>query len=242
MQGRRTEDFLAELARAYYEQALTQEQVATQFGISRSQVSRYLQQARDLEIVQVRIVAPESRDRDAEAKDLDRFPHLREVVTAAFSTSPMTLRRAVARTAARLVERFVNPGSTVCFGAGRTLAELVDLLARRPLGNVAVVQAMGNAGHEGLKIDYNAIAQHAAAAFDGRAYQINARELGCPWSSVRHYASLAFAPKREAVQDTAGRGRLRSLVSDPMHLQDLVAVVVDHLDGDPAARRAREGA
>jgi hypothetical protein len=33
-----------------------------------------------------------------------------------------------------------------------------------------------------------------------------------------------------------------SLVSDPIHLQDLVAVVVDQLDGDPATVGAREGA
>jgi hypothetical protein len=33
-----------------------------------------------------------------------------------------------------------------------------------------------------------------------------------------------------------------SLVSGPIHLQDLVAAVVDQLDGDPAAVGAREGA
>jgi hypothetical protein len=33
-----------------------------------------------------------------------------------------------------------------------------------------------------------------------------------------------------------------SLVSDPIHLQDLVAVVVDQLDGDLATVGAREGA
>jgi len=175
VQERRAEDFLAEVARAYYEQDLTQEQVAAQFGVSRSQVSRYLREARELHIVQIRIVPPESRDREAEAELRALFPHLREVlVPAAFSTAPTTVRRTVARAAARLVERVVRPGSTVCFGAGQTLAETVELLGHRPLGNVTVAQAMGNAGHEGLRIDYDAIARRAAAAFDGRAFQMNA--------------------------------------------------------------------
>ena len=81
MQERRAEDFLAEVARAYYEQDLTQEQVAAQFGVSRSQVSRYLREARELHIVQIRIVPPESRDREAEAELRALFPHLRGAET-----------------------------------------------------------------------------------------------------------------------------------------------------------------
>lgn len=180
-QRRRSTDFLAELARAYYELSQTQEQVAAQFGISRSQVSRYLTDARDAGIVQIRIVAPDSRERSLEAALRDRHPHLREVVVAsAFGSDPVTLRQSVARATARLVERLVKPGMTIGMGAGRTLAATVDLLARRPIQNVTVAQAMGNAGHEGLDIDYLAVAQRTAAAFDGRALQINAPAIVGP--------------------------------------------------------------
>jgi len=68
----------------------------------------------------------------------------------------------------------VKPGATVCFGAGRTLAEMVGLLEPGRIGGVTIAQAMGNAGHEGLDIDYNAIAGAAATAFAGRSVQINA--------------------------------------------------------------------
>jgi len=62
----------------------------------------------------------------------------------------------------------------VSVGAGRTLAQLVSSLPRRKQEGVVVVQAMGNVGHEGHEIDYNAIAHGVAAAFGGRAFQINA--------------------------------------------------------------------
>lgn len=175
MHSRRSEDFLAEMARAYYESNLTQEQVAAQFGISRSQVSRYLTEARDSGVVQIRIVAPHSREDAVEMSLRARFPHLRDVVVAsAFSSSEGTIRPTVARATARLMDRLVKPGMTIAMGAGRTLAATVDLLVRRPIQNVTVVQAMGNAGHEGLDIDYHAVAQRTAATFDGRALQINA--------------------------------------------------------------------
>lgn len=175
MQRRRSDDFLAELARAYYELNQTQEDVALQFGISRSQVSRYLAEARDAGIVQIRIVAPAARAEDLERALRSRYPHLREVVVAsAFAADPQTIRQTVARATARLVGRLVRPGMTIGTGAGRTLAATVELLARRPIHNITIAQTMGNAGHDGLDIDYLAVAQRTAAAFDGRALQINA--------------------------------------------------------------------
>jgi len=175
VQESRSDDLVAEIARAYYERDLTQQRVAEQFGISRSQISRYLQEARDRDIVQIRIVAPETRDSDAEVRLRAWFPHLREAVVAAvFSDHELVARRSVARAAARLLDGLVKPGATVCFGAGRTLAEMVGLLEPGRIRGVTVAQAMGNAGHEGLEIDYNAIAGAAAAAFAGRSVQINA--------------------------------------------------------------------
>ena len=185
VQDSRSDDLLAEIARAYYERDLTQQRVAEQFGISRSQISRYLQEARDRDIVQIRIVAPDTRDTDAETRLRRWFPHLRDVVVAAvFSDHDLVARRAVARAAAQMLGGLVKPGSKVCFGAGRTLAETVDLLEPARIGGVTVVQGMGNAGHEGLEIDYNAIAGAAAAAFAGRSVQINAPAILGPGASA----------------------------------------------------------
>ncbi len=170
-----SDDFLADVARAYYERHLTQEEVAVQFGVSRSQVSRYLQEAHARDIVQIRIVPAGARDNASEVALREAFPHLAEVVVArVFGDGPETVRWTVARAAARLLDRTVSSTMTVCFGAGRTLANTVELLSPDRVSNVTVAQAMGNAGHEGLAIDYNAIASVAAAAFGGRAYQINA--------------------------------------------------------------------
>ncbi len=166
---------LAEVARAYYEQELNQEEIAKEFGVSRSQISRYLSDARERGVVQIRVVAPDARNRALEGALKKRFGHLQQVlVVSVFTDRDTAIRMAVARAAARLVEQVVTSNSVVCFGAGRTLARLVQLLSPVDLSNVSVVQAMGNAGHQGLEIDYNAISQAAAAAFGGRAYQINA--------------------------------------------------------------------
>jgi DNA-binding transcriptional regulator LsrR (DeoR family) len=166
---------LAELARAYYEQDLTQAQIAKLHDISRSQVSRYLRAARDEGIVQIRIIA--TGDREAELEDALRaaFPDLAGAAVARiFAPGASLVRRSVARTAAALLERLVRPGQTVCLGAGRTMALVAASLTRRPLRGVIVVPATGNAGHAAHESDYNAVTNAVASAWGALAYGINA--------------------------------------------------------------------
>ncbi|MFY9429565.1 MAG: helix-turn-helix domain-containing protein, partial [bacterium] len=49
---------LLQIARLYYEKGETQQEIATKLNISRPQVSRYLQQAREMGVVQINIVDP----------------------------------------------------------------------------------------------------------------------------------------------------------------------------------------
>ncbi len=214
---------LVEIAHAYYEQNLTQQAVATLFGISRSQISRYLQEARDRDIVQIRVIRPGARVESLEAEVRRRFPHLREVIVASvFSNDTALRRRAVARETAKLLERVVRPNTTLCFGAGRTLAQTVSMLRPRRTTGVTVVQALGNAGHDGLLIDYNAVARAAAAAFGGRAVQINAPAIigrgmrAADLEAVNPQIRDAVAIARSANLFVVGLG---SMSSDEIYVQ-----------------------
>jgi hypothetical protein len=55
-------------------------------------------------------------------------------------------------------------------------------------------------------------------------------------------AGTEAAPQAPEAATQAPAAAPASLVSDPIHLQDLVAVVVDQVDGDPATVGARERA
>lgn len=167
--------FLAEIARAYYEQDLTQAEIGALHGLSRSQVSRYLRAAREEGIVQIRIVPRHDHDPAAAEALRAAFPQLQEVVVAkVFNPSPPTVRRAVALAAARLFDRLIRPGMTVCVGAGRTMALAADHLSARRLAGLVVVPATGNAGHAALDTDYSAVSAVVAERLGGVAHRINA--------------------------------------------------------------------
>ncbi len=223
VQAEQGEALLVEIAQAYYERNLTQQEIAVLFGISRSQISRYLQEARDRDIVQTRVVKPGARVVPLEAELSHRFPWLRDVIVASvFSDDIARRRRAVAREVAKLLERVVRPNTTLCFGAGRTLADTVGMLRPRRMSGVTVVQALGNAGHEGLLIDYNSVASTAAASFGGRAVQINAPAIlgrgmrAADLEAINPQIRDAIAIARSADVFVVGLG---SMSSDEIYVQ-----------------------
>jgi deoxyribonucleoside regulator len=213
---------LVEVARMYYERGMKQEQIARSLGVSRSQISRYLTAAHERGIVQIRVMAPEETDQELEAQLRERFSRLEEAVVlpSLFTTGPVVLSR-VAAAGADMLTRLVRPKDTICVGAGRTLAQLVSSLPAFRCEDVVVVQAMGNAGHEGHDIDYNAIATATAAAFDGRVYQVNAPAiLGPGYDADRLEASnqsIAEALSRARSADLFVVG-LGSLETDTLYV------------------------
>ena len=235
-------ELLAEVARMYYEQYLTQADIARRIGISRSQISRYLKAAHEEGIVQISIALPSSSDPLLESELKSRFKSLLDVTvvpSSAASTSTTILGR-VAAAGADAIAALVRPGDTVSVGAGRTLAQLVSSLPQRRQDGVVVVQAMGNVGHEGHEIDYNAIAHGVAAAFGGRAFQINAPAiLAEPYLAAdmeRLHSSIGGAVERARRADVFMIG-LGTVATDTLFLSTglLTAAELDEVaDQDPA--------
>jgi deoxyribonucleoside regulator len=170
---------LVEVARAYYEKGYTQQDIAQSLGLSRSQVSRYLSEARDLHIVQIRVIDPNQRANNTERVLKDAFPSLKDaVVVPLFANQSDALLKTIGRACAEYLYEHLTPGQRLCIGSGHTLRETINWTKNWPknqrVENVAVIQAMGSVGHETLDIDYNELAHAAADAMGGRAYYLNA--------------------------------------------------------------------
>jgi DNA-binding transcriptional regulator LsrR (DeoR family) len=132
---------LAKAARLYFLEDRSQDDVAATLGTTRSNVSRMLKQARDLGIVDIRVVEPAERDHELELALRDRFG-LRDV--RVLEIAPETdILSGVGRLAARWLEETLRDGQTVALSWGHTLQAVVravDGLSRR---DVEVVQLVG---------------------------------------------------------------------------------------------------
>lgn len=152
------------VARLYYESDLTQAQIGERLGISRMKVNRLLQLAREVGIVQVRIVGTQDSFGDLAHQLLTAFD-LQDVRIAATPLTDDGLRSAIAAEAsAWLVER-LEPNLVVGLGLGRTVALLPETFT--PNGRIdcvfATLEGVGTSPNAGFAA-YNVTSRLADAA------------------------------------------------------------------------------
>ena len=125
----------------YFVEDRSQDDVAAILGTTRSNVSRMLKQARDLGIVEIRIVDPAKRDHELELALRDRFGL---VDVRILEVTPETdVLSGVGRLAVRWLDETLRDGQVVALSWGQTLQAVVravDGLSRR---DVEVVQLVG---------------------------------------------------------------------------------------------------
>lgn len=144
MPVKRDQQLLIDAARLYYIDGLDQGQVGARLGLSRSSVSRILQEARQSGLVQIHIVGDDRtvRNSDLEGRLRSIFG-LREAIVADTSSGGDRVD-AVARLGGEAFTRLAPGASRIGFSWGLTVARLIDLLPETPLRpDVHIVPLVG---------------------------------------------------------------------------------------------------
>ena len=138
---------LVKIARLYYEEELTQAQIAERLRISRQKVQRLITQARAEGIVQIAINPIMGIYSDLE-KSLEKRFGLREAVvveTTEYEDKP-TVVREVGAGAAEYLLRILRPHDKVVISWGGSLLGMVNTLSfstRTELQDISVIQGLG---------------------------------------------------------------------------------------------------
>jgi deoxyribonucleoside regulator len=156
-------DFLVDVAKLYYEQGRSQQQIARRFRVSRSLVSGLLKLCRQQGIVEIRI--HDSRSGTARLQGLLRE---RYGLTQAVVAAPGTDARAeVGFAAARLLEPMLADNLRIGISWGTTLHALVTRVRPAALKGVLVAQLHGGLGAGDPEIDGFGLAQKLAELLSG---------------------------------------------------------------------------
>jgi DNA-binding transcriptional regulator LsrR (DeoR family) len=137
---------LYKIAKCYYEDGLTQDQIGKRFGLSRIKVSRLLQQARQTRVVQITITPPADSFGDLE-RALETTFHLDEVVVVSMEDgrqSDVVPRLGFA--AANYLARCLGEQRVVDISWGTTLLAVIEALAPQNLPDLRIVQMLGGLG------------------------------------------------------------------------------------------------
>jgi len=163
-------DFLVEVAKLYYEQDLSQAEIAGRFNVSRSLVSHLLKLSREQGIVEIRINDPRSRAVLLQQKLCARFDLASAVVVPSGPDAAQTTAQ-VGRSAAALLEPLLVDNLRIGISWGTTLHLLVTHVRPLALKGVEVVQLHGGLGSGDPDIDGFGLAQKLAAVLSG-SYRI----------------------------------------------------------------------
>ena len=135
-----------QVARLYYHQGLTSDEVARELNLSRPKVSRLLTFAKQTGLVEIRIHDTQALPLSLEAKLKERYPFLTpHVVSVPLGSSEDIWLDRVAVATANLLNAHLHPSQTVGLAWGTTLDAVSRALTPKNIADLTFVQLNGSA-------------------------------------------------------------------------------------------------
>ncbi len=165
MEGNEDLLLLYEIARLYYEDGLTQEEIAEHLGFSRSRIQRLLEAARKEGIVEIRLLSPAVSCADLEEELVERFHLKKAIVVPAPTQSQYLIRRSIGKAAAQYLESILRDGDVLGIGWGRTTYEALNAFKRRVA--ITIVPLIGAVGQVEMDFQVNELGSQLAKRIGG---------------------------------------------------------------------------
>lgn len=162
-------ELLVQIARLYYEQGMNQKEISDKIHLSRSYVSKLLDEARAAGVVEVRINDPVKIENRMERK-LREYYNLKHVAVVPKENSVNWLQQ-VGKVTAEYLDSIVKDGDTIGFTWGETVYECAKALnVRDDIKGVTVLQLCGGISNTKRNVYVSEIVNLFAKAYNGIGY------------------------------------------------------------------------
>ena len=164
------------VARFYYVDGLTQQQIANRLGISRPKVSRLLSYARNNGIVEIKLNPPSVRKTNVLSESLREELGLMEVVVVETNEdTEESILLNIARIGAEYISRTLKDGQIVGWGWGKTVFWTVHSLhVVKRIPSSLFVPLIGGAGQSVKFYQVNSLVEKASEIFGSQLMYLNA--------------------------------------------------------------------
>lgn len=165
---------LYKLAKAYYEDQLTQEEIGKRFGLSRIKVSRLLQQARQEKVVQIHVISPTDTNTELEHRIEQRYGISEAVVVTPPTYESAVVTQSLGPAAADCLLRSLQGHEILGLTWGTGVLSVVDALPVYNWPDMKVVQLLGGLGRPEAETHGTDLTRRAAQAFGTRPWLLPA--------------------------------------------------------------------
>ncbi|MDF2612399.1 MAG: sorC [Clostridia bacterium] len=165
-------NLLVKVSTMYYHENLTQSEIARNLFISRSTVSRLLQEAKDTGVVEIIIHGPNERNHYLEDQLKERF-QLKDVrVLYGCNMDSDEVLTGIGTLANEYADSILRPNSIVGISRGKTMKQVINTLSPSKKIPITVVQLVGSTNSTDPSVEGPEIARHFANAYGGTYYYL----------------------------------------------------------------------
>ncbi|MBI9103807.1 MAG: sugar-binding transcriptional regulator [Spirochaetales bacterium] len=165
----RSREYLIEIARRYYIDEHSQQEIAKEYNISRPTVSNILKQCKEEGIVEIRIKESSGFSRELANRLCNRFGLKGAIIVASNEDPSATLSSAGAE-AASFASSITSDGMNVGIAWGTSLFQMVNHLNHQNVVDTSVVQLMGGLGASNPQYDGANLARELSRLLNARYY------------------------------------------------------------------------
>lgn len=165
---------LYKVAKAYHDDGLTQQQIATRLGLSRIKISRLLRAARDERIVQISIASPQDSNAEIERRIEQRYGLKEALVVTCLVDDPVSIVNELGAVGAGCLARGLQGDEVIALSWGTSVLSVVNAMAPMDLPEVRVVQLLGGLGELEAQTHGADLARRMAQALGAKPRLIHA--------------------------------------------------------------------
>ena len=164
---------MSEVADLYYNQGMTQQEIARRYDCNRFKIAKMIQNAREQGIVEITIHKPNKRHMFLEQSLQETFQLSNAIVLDTRDLSRAEAMSVIGKTSALYLEQLLTPGSTIGVTWGKTIRSVVSALDQKTQNPVNAVQLCGCFRHLNSSDGSRSITHTIAMKFNGEYFYMN---------------------------------------------------------------------
>lgn len=174
LEGKSREDVLADIANQYYNLGRNQSEIAKQYDTNRFKIAKLIQEARDEQIVEIRIHSSEETSQSLEQELMNAFPLQKAIVVNTQYAAYIDSLRQLGEVGAKYVQQLLIDDAVLGITWGKTIHSVLSQLPAVTHKSITTLQLTGNFKQSNPAIDSRSLVPMTAAACSGAYYYMDA--------------------------------------------------------------------
>ncbi|MPQ43815.1 sugar-binding transcriptional regulator [Clostridium tarantellae] len=160
--------FLAKLSTMYYDLGMTQSEIAEKLAITRFKISKYLQEARDKNVVEISINYPHERMFEIEQQLMEKFNLKKAIVLNNNFLPGDEISHSLGKLGAEYLENIINENTIMGILWGKSISCAIKQLKPKQKLPITVLQVRGAAAKDNPLIDTPDLIRTVANIYNGK--------------------------------------------------------------------------